>query len=308
MSNAIKLNHYLEQIKDRSPDFAGREVRAFLVDKDKRVFKKFRLTCFLENLNDAILIENRLHDLKRNVDVVRSKGVNTPEIVEVFRRNKEVFTLEERAPGDPMFILKPFSIAKRANMATDKYDVTPVGQFEADRMVPASIARKGKKFINQALQVLTTAPQEHYDKLVRDVIAISKTDKLGLDMYAENVLYDRKTGFHLIDLDLCYSPKTRISADYVNVQICLNPLANVNHFWESVARGWLSENIHFVLDLGKIVEKVLLGCVQNGIFNFHDKEERDRLAIQIFDLTARWKFLNKFEEKYKDILTGPVKR
>lgn len=309
MGNLSELNYYLEQIKGKSPDFAGKEVRAFLVDKGSRVLKKFKLTYFTDDINAITEIEKKLQNLKESVSVIRSRSVNTPEIVDVFRKNKELFTLEERAPGEAMFILKPFSIAKRANMAAEKFDdISKQNFFIARQLFPGVIARKGKRFINKAIQTLVTAPQEHYDKFVRDVVTISKTEELGLDMYAENVLYDRDTGFHLIDLDLCDLTKEQPATDCKRVQMCLNPLINVSDFWENIVRAWMGRDIRFIFELGKIVEKILLGCAHQGILNLKDKEARDILTVKIFEITARWKFLDKFEEKYKDELVKTTKR
>lgn len=66
---------------------------------------------------------------------------------------------------------------------------------------PESLVYTGYERWSEMNEVLADAPQKHYDKLVEDIRTLA-AHSMRIDPSSNNILYDEKEGFAIVDLDL----------------------------------------------------------------------------------------------------------
>lgn len=136
--------------------------------------------------------ERELWNLQEKTNKLTAMGVNTPEIVDYINfkhsypwgQNYASYILMKRAKGSPVY----------AENIVNLWTWLPDDAYNQNKSHLIS------KYSKIKAEELSDAKQEQYDSFVNDISTVLREKNFLIDKYGENIYYDTKQGFSLIDL------------------------------------------------------------------------------------------------------------
>ncbi len=189
---------------------SGSSVKCYYNDKVK--YSNYVLLKYFNAPTGYALIRFYFYTfLKMLVNDLKQDNVSVPNCYGFCKIGNDYYELQEKADGKPLFVYNPYEAIKKYLDITD--ESVKFGSFDnLTKQQKNQLFIKSCKQNLQNIKVLRDAPQEHFDKLLRDMlISVKKYDVIFDDNNPENFLYSKEKGFSIIDLDL-----SRSLLNYIN--------------------------------------------------------------------------------------------
>lgn len=183
-------------------------------------------------LGNNLLIKNimLLNNIKKTTNQLCESGVATPKIIDYFvsqeHENIESYILMERAIGKPVFA--------RNYAFLNNYSFDNIKNLDEKSFL--------KHYYENMIFTLSKAPQLHFDNFAKDCFIIENSSRATLDIWGENIIYDKQKGFSNIDLRIDDVDKNKMTKQQLNNRVCKACLDYVGFLNEEIDKDTNHEN------------------------------------------------------------------
>ncbi|MBQ8615032.1 MAG: hypothetical protein IJ415_00460 [Clostridia bacterium] len=281
---------------------------AFGAEKTCHIFNNFVVFKEQIDFNDADLFHNStvLKLIKfQNLQYLANAGINTPRIVDIEYRDKFIFEIQERAPGQVLSYTNESNILHSFGGKDNVY----LSIKDMSDALRSQFCKQVLDYNFNMQKKLKSAPISHFVKFLSDFKDIQEYG-LDLDIHGENFLYDTSKGFYFVDLPILQSTqKKKFNSDNIdNVNLLFNnkKIKSIDRYRElsdyEILRQVCNLFVDFLkyssfvfdLDLVKQMKKNNASIIENKIFpaakklGFHmTDDEWDRLLKHIDKFTQK---------------------
>lgn len=204
--------------------------------------------------------QSKLDDYKKYANKLRQeKAVNTPRIYDTLTMDdngEEVqCVLMERVKGSPVFAESFIYLKKTVPK------LTGMDPEKASYLIYPALKRVYSRYIAEKL---SDGSQMLFDKFVENVIEVNKSSFFEIDNYGENIYFDNKSGFSLIDLNFNHNKTkdTNSAIENKTLQIGFN---YIDRLYYDINQYGI--NPKCTKYLNEVIDKTIKACNKCNISN-----------------------------------------